>query len=74
MMPGIDGFETAKVIKADEENRSIPIAMLTVKSGDKDKLRSLEECRVDWHISKPVDREKLVEVVNWLLKSRPRKL
>lgn len=72
MMPGLDGFDTSKLIKADEENRSIPIAMLTVKSGDTDRLRSLEESAIDWHISKPVERKKLVEMVDWLLKSPPK--
>ncbi|MEE8403255.1 MAG: response regulator [Candidatus Hydrothermarchaeaceae archaeon] len=72
MMPGLDGFDTCAVIKSDEESRSIPVAMLTVKSGDEDRLRSLEECAADWHISKPVDRKKLVEIVDWLLKSPPR--
>jgi len=72
MMPGLDGFDTSKLIKADEENKSIPIAMLTVKSGDTDRLRSLEESAIDWHISKPVERKKLVEMVNWLLKSPPK--
>lgn len=72
MMPGLDGFDTSKLIKADEENKSIPIAMLTVKSGDTDRLRSLEEGAIDWHISKPVERKKLVEMVDWLLKCPPK--
>lgn len=72
MMPGLDGFDTCGIIKADKEHKSVPIAMLTVKSSDEDRLRSLEECAADWHISKPVDRKKLVGIVNWLLKSSPR--
>lgn len=72
MMPGLDGFDTCKIIKEDKKNSSIPIAMLTVKSSDRDRLRSLEDCAADWHISKPVDAEKLVELVNWLLKAPPR--
>ena len=73
MMPGLDGYDTCKKIKNDKEYRSIPVAMLTVKSEDEDRLRSLEECKAEWHIAKPVEKEKLVEIVNWLLKSPPRR-
>lgn len=69
MMPGLTGYDTCKIIKADRENRSIPVAMLTVKSDDEDKLRSLEGCKAEWHITKPVDKGKLVEIIDWLLKS-----
>lgn len=72
MMPGLTGYDTCKMIKADKENRSVIVAMLTVKSDDEDKLRSLEESKAEWHISKPVDKEKLVEMVSWLLKSHAR--
>jgi CheY-like chemotaxis protein len=71
MMPGLDGHDTCKKIKNDGEYRSIPVAMLTVKSGDADKLRSLQDCTADWHIAKPVEKEKLVEIVNWLLDTPP---
>lgn len=73
MMPGMDGHDTCKVIKTSEEYRPIPVAMLTVKSEDEDRLRSLEDCTADWHIAKPVEKEKLVELVNWLLNTPPRK-
>ncbi len=74
MMPGLDGYDTCKKIKNHEEYRSILVAMLTVKSEDEDRLRSLEECKAEWHISKPVEKEKLVEIVNWILKSPPRSI
>ena len=73
MMPGMDGHDTCKVIKTSPEYGSIPVAMLTVKSEDEDRLRSLEDCTADWHIAKPVEKEKLVELVNWLLNTPPRK-
>ncbi len=34
MMPGMDGFDTVKAIKADPEKSSIPIVMHTTKQGD----------------------------------------
>ncbi|MEE8400624.1 MAG: response regulator [Candidatus Hydrothermarchaeaceae archaeon] len=72
MMPGKDGFETCKEIKVNKENDSIIISMLTAKSSDEDRLRSLEECKADWHITKPIERKKLLDIVNWLLRSSPR--
>lgn len=73
MMPEIDGYDVCRIIKEDEETHSITIAMLTVKTGDEDKIRSLEESHADWHISKPIDREKLISTVKWLLESPPRR-
>lgn len=72
MMPGLNGHAICKKIKKNKEYKSIPVAMLTVKSGDEDKLKSLEDCTAEWHIAKPVEKEKLVEVVNWLLNVPPR--
>lgn len=68
MMPEMDGWETAREIKKDSGNKDIIISMLTVKSEDEDKIKSLDEAYADWHIAKPIRREKLLQTVNWLLK------
>lgn len=72
MMPGMDGHETCKKIKSSKEYGSMHVAMLTVKSEDEDKLKSLQDSTADWHITKPVEKGKLVEMVNWLLNTPPR--
>jgi len=72
MMPGMDGHDTCKRIKGNKETKSIPVAMLTVKAEDEDKLKSLQDSIADWHITKPVEKGKLVEMVNWLLNLPPR--
>lgn len=69
MMPGMFGWEVSKRIKEDEMTKSIPVAMLTVRTSEEDKVKSLEESLADWHISKPVDREKLMETIKWLLET-----
>ncbi len=74
MMPDMLGWEVSKKIKADKELSKIPVAMLTVKSAAEDKLKSLEEARADWHIAKPIDREKLLSTVAWLLEAPPRRV
>lgn len=68
MMPEVDGWATVKKIKNDESNKDIVICMLTVKSEDEDRDKSLNEANADWHLSKPVDRQKLLDAVDWLLK------
>ena len=70
MMTEMDGWEAVKEIKKDRSNDGIVISMLTVKSQEKDKVKSLSEADADWHISKPVRKEKLLKTVDWLLSSR----
>jgi two-component system alkaline phosphatase synthesis response regulator PhoP len=68
MMTEMDGWDVVKEIKKDRSNDGIVISMLTVKSQEGDKVKSLSEA--DWHISKPVRKEKLLKTVDWLLSSR----
>ena len=70
MMPEMDGWEAAKEIKKDSANKDIIVSMLTVRSGDEDKIKSFDEARA-WHITKPVRKDKLLQAVDWLLK-RPK--
>jgi two-component system alkaline phosphatase synthesis response regulator PhoP len=67
MMPNLNGWETCKIIKEDKDTKDILVAMLTVKSEDEDKVKSLDYALADWHISKPIERAKLLRTVKWLL-------
>lgn len=73
MMPGLDGWETCREIKSKDAIAHIPVVMLTAKTADEDKIKALEECGANWHISKPIDRPKFIETVNWLLTAPPRR-
>ncbi len=73
MMPGIDGWETCTKIKAQGKTSNIPVVMLTAKTADEDKIKALEECGAEWHLSKPIDRKKFIETVKWVLESPPRR-
>jgi len=73
MMPGLDGYETCLEIKSQETIKHIPVVMLTAKTAESDKIKALEECGAQWHISKPIDRKKFIETVKWLLTSPPRR-
>lgn len=67
MMPGINGWKVCKLIKENERLRNIPVCMLTVLSEEVDKRTSLDLALADYHISKPFNKKKLLEVVNRLV-------
>jgi CheY-like chemotaxis protein len=67
MMPGMDGWEVAKKIRADDKEKDIPIIMLTVKSMIEDKVKSIEVAGANRHLTKPVDSHNLLYTVKSLL-------
>jgi DNA-binding response OmpR family regulator len=66
MMPELDGWDTCKKIKENTETKDTLVAMLSAKSRDQDKVKSLDYALADWHIKKPIDRKRLTQTVNWL--------
>ena len=54
MMPGIDGFETCRRLKADEATRDIPVIFMTALSDTPQKLAGFEAGAVDY-VTKPLD-------------------
>jgi two-component system cell cycle response regulator len=69
MMPGIDGFEVARRLKADARTRSIPIIMVTALEGHESRQKGIES-GADEFLSKPVKRTELIMQVKRLLKSK----
>ncbi len=61
MMPEMDGWEVFKKIK--EIDRALPVAMLTVRNQDIDKMLGLHVLKADDYITKPFGRKELVERV-----------
>lgn len=53
LMPGIDGFETCKLLKSNPKTRDIPIIFMTALSDTKDKITGFEVGAVDY-ITKPI--------------------
>ncbi len=68
MMPEMDGWETVKRIRKDKNNDGIIISMLSVKSLEEDMEKSLNEAHADWHLSKPIVRQRLLYALDRLLK------
>ena len=59
MMPGIDGFETAKILKEDPETKSIPIIFLTALNNPSDLVHGFQVGASDF-LTKPFNKEELI--------------
>jgi PAS domain S-box-containing protein len=66
MMPGMDGHEVCRQLKADPATEHIPIVMLTALQDKADKVRALELGANDF-LSKPVERAELLARVRTLV-------
>ncbi|MCO5250185.1 MAG: response regulator [Candidatus Kapabacteria bacterium] len=62
-MPKVDGREVLKIVKEDEDLRSIPIVILTTSRAEEDILKTYN-LHANCYISKPLDLDKFIEVVN----------
>ena len=67
MMPGHDGFELTRLLRADESLASIPILMLTARVEDADKLSGLNN-GADDYLTKPFNPLEVVARVRALLR------
>jgi two-component system cell cycle response regulator len=54
IMPGLDGFETCRRLKADTRTRHIPVVLLTALDQREDRIRGLEAGAEDF-LSKPFE-------------------
>jgi len=54
MMPGMDGFETCRRLKADPATKHIPVVLVTALDGRQDRIKGLEAGADDF-VTKPLD-------------------
>lgn len=62
MLPKMNGYKVARLLKLDERYRHIPIIMLTAKTRDADRVKAIET-GADEYITKPFDMNHLLELV-----------
>ena len=67
MMPGIDGFETCRRLKASKITQKIPIIFMTALSDSTDKVKGLNLGAVDY-VTKPFQEAELIARVKTQLK------
>ena len=61
-MPGMDGREVLKQIKADDTFRRIPVVVITSSQAEEDILRAYD-LQASCYVTKPVDLDQFIKVV-----------
>ncbi|GAA2160756.1 adenylate/guanylate cyclase family protein [Humibacillus xanthopallidus] len=69
LMPGIDGYDTCALIKAEPRTAALPIIMVTASGAQRQRLRALEMGADDF-ITKPFDQAELVARVRSLARMK----
>ena len=67
MMPGVDGWEVYRQLKADDELEDIPVIVVTAKAQSIDKVLGLHIARVEDYITKPFGPQELLESIHRVL-------
>lgn len=70
MMPGIDGFEVTRRLKAESDTKHIPIIIFTAKTRTEDKVLGLES-GADVYLTKPITSRELFAQVKATLSRIP---
>jgi two-component system, chemotaxis family, chemotaxis protein CheY len=69
-MPIMDGLKLVSLVRNDPNHRTIPIVVITTEGASEDRARALSLGANDY-ITKPVQTNKIIEVVKRLLPLEP---
>jgi len=67
MLPGIDGYDTCKILKAQHHTKLIPVIIVSIRSSVEDKIKGLN-LGADDYITKPFDPGELTARVEAVLR------
>jgi DNA-binding response OmpR family regulator len=67
MLPEMDGYRVARLLKYDETYKHIPIIMLTARTQPADRQKGMA-AGADLYITKPFEADDLLKKINELLK------
>ncbi|BAY08772.1 sensor histidine kinase [Calothrix sp. NIES-2098] len=73
MMPGIDGFETCRRLKANPRTKDIPVIFMTALTDGANKVKGLQQGAVDY-ITKPLEHEEVLARIGVHLELRRTRL
>ena len=59
MMPGMDGFETCRLIKQNPRTKAIPVLMVTAMTDREERLAGIKEGASDF-LTKPIDLQEVI--------------
>ncbi len=71
MLPGLDGLEVCRLLKADPRTQSVPVVMLTAKGEESDVVAGLE-LGADDYVTKPFSPRVLVARLRAVLRRKSR--
>jgi two-component system sensor histidine kinase/response regulator len=67
MMPGMDGFEVCRRLKANAETKVVPVLIITALAEKQDRVKAMEAGADDF-LNKPIEKTELVVRVKSLLR------
>jgi PAS domain S-box-containing protein len=68
IMPGMDGFDVCKKLKADKKQSDIPVVFITALKGDKENRIKALECGAEAFLTKPIDESELTAQIRAMVK------
>ena len=70
IMPGMDGFEVCRKLKARSDLADIPVVFVTASRGDREHRMLALECGGEGFLAKPIDEQELISQIRAMAKIR----
>lgn len=68
VMPGMDGFDVCRHLKADQETKEIPVVFVTAIKGDREHRIMALESGAEAFLAKPIDESELTAQIRAMIK------